>query len=51
MRRNGEFEIYFVNEEAANAFEEVFRDGSDTDSLADHHDDEGHGHGGHGDGH
>lgn len=45
MRRNGEFEIYFVNEEAANAFEEVFRDGSDVDSLADRHDDDGHGHG------
>jgi len=51
IRRNGEFEIYFVNEEAANAFEEVFREGSDTESLADHHDDGGHGHSGHDDGH
>lgn len=40
MKRDGEFEIYFVNEEAADAFEEVFRDGSDFDSLVDPHDDD-----------
>lgn len=33
IKNNGEFEIYFVNEEAADAFEDTFREGSDVDSL------------------
>ncbi|PMD64065.1 uncharacterized protein K444DRAFT_641144 [Hyaloscypha bicolor E] len=40
LRRDGEFEIYFVNEEAAYAFEEVFRGESETESIVDHDDDD-----------
>ncbi|KAN0117205.1 hypothetical protein V8E51_003182 [Hyaloscypha variabilis] len=45
FKRDGEFEIYFVNEEAATAFEEVFRGESETESIADHHDDDHEDHG------
>lgn len=33
VTKNGAFEIYFVNEEAADAFEDTFREGSEIDSL------------------
>jgi hypothetical protein len=45
FKRDGEFEICFVNEEAATAFEEVFRGESETESIADHHDDDHEDHG------
>ncbi|TVY41725.1 hypothetical protein LSUB1_G001657 [Lachnellula subtilissima] len=33
MRRHGDFEIYFVDRAAADAFEDIFREESDTGSL------------------
>jgi len=33
MRHRGEFEIYFVDRAAADAFEDIFREESETDSL------------------
>ncbi|KAG4415902.1 hypothetical protein IFR04_010977 [Cadophora malorum] len=30
MKRNGEFELYFVSEEAADAFQDMFQEGSDA---------------------
>ncbi|KAK0104621.1 hypothetical protein ONS95_004907 [Cadophora gregata] len=30
MKRNGEFELYFVTEDAADAFQDMFQEGSDT---------------------
>jgi len=33
MKRHGEFELYFVNEEAADAFQDVFSEGSDPGEV------------------